>query len=52
MNLWYEALSDLEEIQKQGLTLDQRIQVAQIKAILAVGQDLNALRLNEHDPFD
>lgn len=53
MNYWYEALSDLEKIEREaGLSLDQRIQVAQIKATLAIGQDLNALRLNDHEPFN
>lgn len=52
MNYWYEALSDLNKIEREeGLNVDQRLQVAQIKATLAIGQDLNALRLKDHEPF-
>lgn len=54
MNYWYEAHEDLATIEReaQELTLDQRLKVAEIKALLAIGQDLNGLRLKDSDPFD
>ena len=55
MNLWYEALTDVNNVESNSnpetLTVDQRLKIAEIKALLAIGQDLNALRLKDHDPF-
>lgn len=56
MNYWYEALSGLEDVQQavneDSLTVDQKLKIVQIKALLAIGQDLNALRLKDHEPFN
>lgn len=55
MNYWYESLAHIEKIQQENqhtLSVDQQIEIAKIKAILAVGQDLNALRLGDHEPFN
>lgn len=55
MNYWYEALSSLEDVQQavneDTFTIDQKLKIAEIKALLAIGQDLNALRLKDHEPF-
>lgn len=53
MNYWYEALEELSTIEREanGLTLDQHLKVAEIKALLAIGQDLNGLRLKDDQPF-
>ncbi|MGY4544506.1 hypothetical protein ACVWY0_004451 [Arthrobacter sp. UYNi723] len=56
MNYWYEALTGLEDVQQSvsqdSLTVDQKLKIVQIKALLAIGQDLNALRLKDHEPFN
>ena len=53
MNYWYEALNDVSQIEREvtSLTVDQQLKVAEIKALLAIGQDLNALRLKDDEPF-
>ncbi|MDQ0117458.1 hypothetical protein J2T22_000628 [Pseudarthrobacter defluvii] len=56
MNYWYEALASLEDVQstvsEDTFTIDQKLKIAEIKALLAIGQDLNALRLKDHEPFN
>ncbi|WP_432244922.1 hypothetical protein ACRB8A_14380 [Arthrobacter sp. G.S.26] len=55
MNLWYEALDGLGEIQRgsaDSLTVDQKLKIVEIKALMAIGQELNALRLKDDQPFD
>lgn len=46
MNLWHEVFDDLTEIQQdigKEPTIDQRLQIAQIRALLSIGQELSAL---------
>ncbi|MDE8668004.1 hypothetical protein PY310_05325 [Pseudarthrobacter sp. H3Y2-7] len=56
MNYWYEALEGLSDVQQtvssDSLTVDQKLKIVEIKALLAIGQDLNALRLKDHEPFN
>jgi len=53
MNMWYESLSSLEKVlsKEKDLTVDQQLKVAEIQALLAIGQDLNGLRLKDTEPF-
>ncbi len=53
MNLWEDAFDDMNALDsgRDELTIDQRLKIAEIKALLAIGQDLNALRLGETEPF-
>ena len=53
VNYWYEALTDVTDIEREAtnLTLDQRLKVAEIKALLAIGQDLNGVRLKDEESF-
>lgn len=42
MNLWNDALHDLDEVNvPEHLTTDQKLKVAEIKALLAIGQELS-----------
>jgi hypothetical protein len=55
MNLWHDALDTLNSTVPHGdfdgLTVDQRLQVAEIKALLAIGQELSRIHhegINPH----
>lgn len=56
MNLWYEAADELEKVERtvnpENFNIDQKLKVAEIKALLAIGQELNGLRLKDDKPFD
>ncbi len=45
MNLWYTAFDDLHAIEAEckDLTIDQRLKVAEIKALLSIGQELSKI---------
>jgi hypothetical protein len=53
MNLWTEAFDALSKVERDepNFTVDQRLKVAEIKALLAIGQDLNGLRLKDEESF-
>jgi hypothetical protein len=53
MNLWNEAFDALSKVEREeaDFTVDQRLKAAEIKALLAIGQDLNALRLKDEEAF-
>lgn len=48
MNMWAEAADDLyaalREAGEHNLTVDQRLKVAQIKALLSIGQELSLIQ--------
>lgn len=52
MNMWTEAFDTLQRIPKEDLTIDQQLKVAEIRALLAIGQDLSGLRMGETDSYD
>lgn len=52
MNMWTEAFDTLQRIPQENLTIDQQLKVAEIRALLAIGQDLNGMRLGETESFD
>jgi hypothetical protein len=55
VNLWYETLDELEKVKssvgEDNLTVDQKLKIVEIKALLAIGQDLNGLRLKDDQSF-
>lgn len=54
MNQWIEAKDGLNMIlsQDEEMTLDQRLKVIEIEALLAIGQELNGIRLKDENIFD
>jgi hypothetical protein len=48
MNMWADAADTLygaiQEAGEHNLTLDQRLKVAQIKALLSIGQELSLIQ--------
>lgn len=45
-NLWNDALSDVNEFDgmRESLTTDQKLKIAEIKALLAIGQELSLIQ--------
>jgi hypothetical protein len=44
-NAWIDSIRDLESLQNAGaLTIDQQLKVAEVKALLAIGQELSRIR--------
>lgn len=37
--------------QDESMTLDQRLKAVEVEALLAIGQELNALRLGDREMF-
>ncbi|MGP5124711.1 hypothetical protein ACTXJU_17765 [Glutamicibacter ardleyensis] len=54
MNQWIEARDGLNMIlnQDEELSLDQRLKIIEIEALLAIGQELNGIRLKDEEIFD
>jgi hypothetical protein len=48
MNMWADAADELyaamQEAGEHNLTVDQRLKVAQIKALLSIGQELSLMQ--------
>lgn len=46
MDLWTDAFDDMNKIDldHKNLTLDQKLKVAEIKALLAIGQELSLIQ--------
>jgi hypothetical protein len=47
--MWTSAFDDMNEIDRDhhaSLTIDQKLKVAQIKALLAIGQELEQIHYN------
>jgi hypothetical protein len=51
-NLWSDAFSDMNKIDLSydNLTPDQRLKVAEIKALLAIGQELSIIQEHGINP--
>lgn len=45
MNMWYVAFDDLNaiDLKSDELTIDQRLKVAEIKALLSISQELSKI---------
>ncbi|MGI8881057.1 MAG: hypothetical protein ACR2KJ_11245 [Jatrophihabitans sp.] len=55
MDLWNEAFADLAAIERDDKApdIDRRLQIAQIRALLAIGQQLSEIRhLGINPKFD
>jgi len=53
MNLWADAFDSMNAIDSNThltLTLDQKLKLAEIKALLAIGQELNGIHHNGINP--
>lgn len=54
MNMWADAFDDMNKFdQERDLTVDQRLKVAQIKALLSISQELSQIHHQGINPkFD
>jgi hypothetical protein len=49
-NLWTDAFDHMNEIERNTRTLDQSLKVAEIKALLAIGQELQIIQEHGINP--
>lgn len=52
MNMWADAFDDLNDIDRKRdeLSVDQLLKIAEVKALLAIGQELSSIHQHGINP--